>query len=190
MTFTEIEFKYRVDNLSLSSFTDFCQGRNPKKFVEASGFDHFYAKSKEPDAFCRHRIGPDFNQLTFKRKTENKNNYIRVEHNINLERSVERKQINALLEEFGYTYNTSVFKTCFVYFFDWYVLSYYVCYDKEMKEIGRFMEIEADENHAWGTQQDAWNAVQAMEKICKPLGLTSQMRIKRSLFELYRQETK
>lgn len=190
MKYREIEFKYRVDTLSIASFNAFCQDRKPEKFIEASGFDHFYDKAKEPDAFCRHRIGPDYNQLTFKRKTENKNNYIRVEHNINLEREISKKQISAFLKEFGYSYNTSVFKTCFVYFFEWYILSYYVCYNTEMKEIGRFMEIEADENYNWATEQDAWNAVQAMEKICKPLGLTSQMRIKRSLFELYKQENK
>lgn len=182
----EVEFKYRADNVTLQAFEEFCNNRKPDKIVEAAGFDHFYANTKDPDAFCRHRIGPEFNQLTFKRKTTDANNYVRTEHNLDLKVDTPKEKVTALCKEFGYTYNTSVFKTCFVYFYDWYVLSYYVCYDKDLKELGRFLEIEANEDHAWSTEQEAWDAVVVMEKICKPLGITPQMRIKRSLFELYR----
>lgn len=186
MRFTEVEFKYKADSVTLSAFTAFCIERKPETVVEAAGYDHFYANTKDPDAFCRHRIGPDFNQLTFKRKTTGANNYVRTEHNINLTLDMERDKIEAICSEFGYKYNTSIFKNCFVYFYDWCVLSYYVCYDTDLKELGRFLEIEANEDHAWETEQEAWDAVVVMEKLCKPLGLTPQMRIKRSLFELYK----
>ncbi len=189
MKFKEIEFKYRADNITLSAFTVFCLARSPGalKIVEASGFDHFYGNTKDPEAFCRHRIGSDFNQLTFKRKTTGGNNFVRTEHNIDLMPKMSRDQIEAVCGEFGYKYNVSVFKTCFVYFYEWIVLSYYVCYDKDLKELGRFMEIEANEDHPWASEQEAWDAVVVMEKLCKSLGLTPQMRVKRSLFELYKQ---
>lgn len=190
MRYKEIEFKYKADNISLKDFVKFCVARNPLTIVEASGFDHFYASIKDQDAFCRHRIGPDFNQLTFKRKTTDANNFIRTEHNLNLSTSMKREAVEALCGEFGYKYNVSVFKNCFVYFYDWCVLSYYVCYDNSLKEIGRFIEIEANEEHEWPTEQDAWDAVVVMEKLCKTLGLTPQARLKKSLFELYRQDVK
>ena len=188
MKFREVEAKYSAENITLTAFQAFCNGREPKvlKVVEAAGFDYFYAHPSNPDAFYRHRVGPDFNQLTFKRKTIQGNSNIRIERNTNLSPTTTKEEVAALVGEHGYTFNTAIFKTCFVYFFDWYVLSYYVCYDKDLKELGRYMEIEANEEHDWATEQDAWNAVVVMEKLCKPLGLTPQMRIKRSLFELYR----
>jgi adenylate cyclase class IV len=188
MKFREVEAKYSAENITLTAFQAFCNGREPKviKVVEAAGFDYFYSHPDNPDAFYRHRVGPDLNQLTFKRKTTQGNSNIRIERNTNLALSTSKEEVVALVGEHGYTFNTAIFKTCFVYFFDWYVLSYYVCYDKDLKELGRYMEIEANEEHDWATEQDAWNAVVVMEKLCKPLGLTPQMRIKRSLFELYR----
>ena len=191
MKATEIEFKYRADSIKLSDFVKFCEGRDPgpTKVVEAAGFDHFYSNTKDADAFCRHRIGPDFNQLTFKRKTTGANNYVRTEHNVDLKHNMSKDKIEALCGEFGFKYNVSIFKTCFVYFYDWCVLSYYVCYDKDLRELGRFMEIEANEDHDWKTEQEAWDAVVVMERLCKPLGLTTQARVKKSLFELYRQTT-
>lgn len=189
MKFREVESKYNAENITLTAFREFCNNRDPKviEVIEASGFDYFYSNPSQPDAFYRHRVGADMNQLTFKRKTVQGNSNIRIERNTDLTPGTTKEQVEALVGEHGYTLNTTIFKTCFVYVYDWYVLSYYVCYDKDLRELGRYMEIEANENHDWSTEQEAWDAVVVMEKLCKPLGLTPQMRIKRSLFELYRQ---
>jgi adenylate cyclase class IV len=189
MKYREIEFKYAADNISLTAFVEFAKTRpGLQSYVEASGFDHFYEKTDSSGSFGRHRIGPDMNQLTFKRKTTDKNNFIRTEHNLNLTTSVSQDQVKSLFEEFGYKYNTSIFKTCFVYKYEWYTLVYYVCYNSDMKERGRFVEIEMSEDYAWASEEEAMGQLTIIEKLCKSLGVTPQSRIRKSLFELYKNE--
>jgi adenylate cyclase class IV len=186
MKFKEIETKYSAEEISYRDFKQFCQSRKPKNFVLASGYDHFYEKKNDPGSFCRHRVGPDMNQLTFKRKTVDSSNFVRTEHNLNLSPDTSTHQVEALCAEFDYQYNTSIFKTCFVYFYDWYVLSYYLCYDVHMKEVGRFVEIEMKEDHDFGSEENAWSSLLIIEKLCKEIGLNPKSRIKRSLFEIYK----
>lgn len=188
MKFMEVELKYRADEISLPAFKAFCVDRGPKEVILASGYDHFYSNTKDPDAFCRHRTGTDFNQLTFKRKTVDNNNYVRTEHNLDLAPKVSEEQVKALCSEFGYQYNTSIFKTCYVYIFDWYVMAYYVCYDSGMKEVGRFVEIEAKESADWRNQEHAWSELLIIERTAKQIGLSAQGRLKRSLYEMFRAE--
>lgn len=190
LKFTEVETKYSAEDISFEKFKVFCEERLPEKRITASGYDHFYEKNDDVGSFCRHRIGPDMNQLTFKRKTKDANNFIRVEHNINLTKDMGADIISALCSEFGYKYNTSIFKTCFVYTYKWYVFSYYTCYDTDMREVGRFIEIEMREDHAWKDEKEAWDNLLVLEKLCKSLGLSPQARIKKSLFEIYRKDRK
>lgn len=182
---TEIEFKYRADDISLKDFIAFCEARGPLRAVNPCGYDYFYDNAKDQDAFCRHRVGLDINQLTFKRKTTDANNFIRTEHNMDLVKAT-REQVRSLVSEFGYAHNFSLYKNCFVYSYDNYTLVYYVCYDEDMKELGRFIEIEMKEDFQWKSEQEAWDCLLVFEKLCKPLGISPQHRIKRSLFELYR----
>lgn len=182
----EIEFKYNADNITLANFLNFCKDRGPSKLIVAAGWDHFYEKSNDDSSFCRHRIGPDANQLTFKRKTTDSNNFVRTERNLDLGRTATKEDIDGLCAEFGYKYNTSLYKNCFVHKFEWYTAVFYICYDTNMKELGRFVEIEMDEDHAWSSEQEAWDELVVLEKLFKPLGLSAQSRIKRSLFELFK----
>lgn len=186
--YKECEFKYNAKDLSLTAFTAFCTDRKPKNFIIASGYDHFYSHTRSKESFCRHRKGEEFNQLTFKRKTNDANNFIRTEHNINLSLDTRKEQIEALCKEFSYEYTDSIFKNCFIYNYGWYTLVYYIIYDKDLIEKGRFFEIEMDENHDWKDEQDAWSSLLVMEKMCKPLGVSPQSRVKRSLFEMFIQK--
>lgn len=189
--YREVEFKYSAENISLETFETFCQGRDKlKSKAIAFGPDYFYQNASNPDAFCRHRVGPEFNQLTFKKKTTDANNYVRTEHNVDLQPHMTVEQIAAMVSEFGYKFNTTILKSCFIYQYDFYTLVYYICYDKKMEQLGRFIEIEMAEDHGWRTPDEAWDALVAMERICKPLGISPQARIKRSLFELFRKEVK
>lgn len=191
MKYKEIEFKYNADAVKLSDFTAFCGAHNGgAEELRASGFDHFYDNLKDPDAFGRLRVGADSNQLTFKRKTQDTNNFIRTEHNIDLASWTTRDQIEALFSEFGYRYNTSLFKNCFIYVYDTYTFVYYICYDVNMKELGRFIEIEMSEQHSWVNESEAYNHLLVLEKLMKTLGISPQNRIKRSLYELYRKDSK
>jgi len=187
MKFKEIEFKYAADNVSLVQFLAFCEDRKglKQKFI-ASGYDHFYDKKDEPDSFYRLRVGEDFTQLTFKRRTSTLNNVVRTEHNVSLSSNTSEDQIRALVGEQGYSYNTSIFKTCFVFCFEEHVFSYYVVFNKDLRETGRFIEIEASEEHPWSNEGEATSYIAMTEKLLRPLGISPQNRIKRSLFELNR----
>lgn len=186
----EIEMKYNADSISIDSFKAFCLGREPLEYIVASGWDYFYAHKTEKDSFCRLRNSADLNQLTFKRKLTEKNNYIRAEHNIDMQHSVKQDQVEALVNEFGYVYNMALFKNCFIYNYEWYTLVYYIVYNEAMREVGRFIEIEMDEAKDWKDTSEAYKELTILEKLCKPLGLNSKERVSLSLFELYRKEIK
>lgn len=187
--YREVEFKYRADSIDLSDFVAFCLERRPARTVTASGFDRFYESKSDPNCFCRHRQEPDkFNQLSFKRKTTDKNNYIRTEHNLDLGLKVNEDQVEALCAEFGYRYNTSIFKNCFIHKYEDYTLVYYICYNEDLNELGRFIEIEVDEDYPWKSEAEAWGVLTLLEEELKPLGISAQARIKRSLFEMFRCE--
>ena len=182
----EIETKYRADEMSFTKFEAFIHTLNPTQTVRASGYDHFYASKDSPGSFARHRVGPEFNQLTFKRKTADNNNYIRTEHNISIDLNVKTEQVAALMKEFCYEYNTTIFKNVFVYNFDRYNFVYYICYTPDLKELGRFVEIEMSEEYAWKSEIEAWTQLEALERDLKPLGITPQHRMRKSLFEMFK----
>jgi adenylate cyclase class IV len=186
--FKEIEFKYKADNISLEGFRTFCEARNPRKTIQASGFDYFFDNAKDPDSFYRHRVGADTNQLTYKKKKSDVNNVIRDEQNVNLDPKETPEHVRAFLARFKYNFNTALFKTCFVYNYDKYTLVYYICYDTGMKELGRFIEIEMSEEHSWATEQEAYGELVIIEKLCKEIGLTPQNRVRRSLYEMFCKE--
>jgi adenylate cyclase class IV len=190
MKSTEVEFKYRADSISLTDFREFCLNLSSvPKYTEAAGFDYFWDKADDEDGFYRIRIGHDMNQLTYKHKTKDNNNYVRDEHNLDFVPSMTKEHVEAYVSSNGYKFNRSIFKNCFIYSYDTYTLVYYVCYDEDMHELGRFIEIEMREDYPWPTEKDAWNELVAMERICKPLGISPQARVKRSLFEMFRKET-
>lgn len=183
MKFKEIEFKYNADDVPLTEFKRFCIDMDNCKVIEAAGYDHFYA-SNRTEGFARHRIGPDLNQLTFKRKTAQKNNFIRDEDNLGLTKETTEAQVSSFLGKFGYEFKKSIFKTCFVYKYSMYTLVYYILSDVQLKEIGRYIEIELEESIPWTSENSAWNTLTDLEKQCKPLGLSPQGRIKKSLYEI------
>lgn len=185
MKFKEVEFKYPAEKMPLSDFEKFCANKDCKEAVIVSGYDHFYHKPGDPNSFCRYREGPDMKQLTFKRKTTDANNYVRTEHNINVVPGTTSTQIKALLSEFGYEFNVSIFKSCFVYKYKDYTLVYYICYNLDMAELGRFIEIEIGEEIEQGADE-ALSQLVILEKLCKGIGAVPSKRIKSSLFELFR----
>jgi len=186
MKHKEIETKYRADEMSFTEFEQFITALKPVNTIRASGYDYFYCSPAAPASFARHRVGPEFNQLTFKRKLSDTNNYIRDEHNILLDMKVKIDQVAALLKEFGYTHNSTIFKNVFVYNFDKYNFVYYVCYTPELKELGRFVEVEMSEEHPWDNEDQAWALLREIEGSLRPLGITPQHRMRKSLFEMFK----
>ncbi len=187
MKYREVEFKYLADEISLKQFEAFCLERKPKAAFVTSGWDHFYSNEKDPDTFCRHRWEyKKFNQLSFKRKTTDKNNFVRTEHNIDLAQYVTPDQVRALCAEFGYKYNSAIFKNCFIYTYEDYTLVFYVVYDEAMKEVGRFVEIEVSEEFPWKDDAHAMERLCQLESELAPTGVSPRCRTKKSLFERYR----
>ncbi len=179
----EIELKYKADDISLADFIAACERRNPKEHILASGWDRFY-DNKNTEGFARHRIGPNFNQMTFKKKTSDYNNFIRDEDNIDMLQSVGIAQVSSFLGKFGLKHNKSIYKNCFIYKYLDHTVVFYVIYDEAIKEIGRFIEIEMAEDQPWVTEQEAWDNLINIEKEFKDLGLTARGRMKKSLYEL------
>jgi adenylate cyclase class IV len=189
MKATEIEFKFNAKEISLKFFKEFCQGlKGESKYKEVSGWDDFWDSKNDEDGFYRIREDHKILELTYKHKTKDNNNYVRDEHNLKIHPETSRAHVETFISSNGYSHNSRLFKNCFLYNFETYTLVYYVCYDEDMLELGRFIEIEMREDYPWPTEKDAWNELVAMERICKPLGISPQSRVKRSLFEMFRKE--
>jgi hypothetical protein len=65
---------------------------------------------------------------------------------------------------------------------------YYVVYDQDLVEQGRFIEIEMDEKFEWPSDEQAWNELIQHENKLSKLGILPQARVKRSLFEMFIQK--
>lgn len=178
----EIEFKYYAKIDGLSKFDDLVISKGPLKYVQASGYDHFFYNKNDSSAFIRFRDGQD-KELSLKRKEPGKdNNVVRTEINIPLERFLVSEDVFTYCEELGYKYTGSIFKNCFIYNFLDYTLSYYVCYDNNMREMGRFIEIEVSNV---GSDENCLHDLIVLEKVWKCLNISPASRVKESLFELY-----
>lgn len=183
MHFKEIEFKYDAGTISMERFVELVESKYAvKKKMMVSSYDDYFTDTN--GNFIRYRHHDNRGELTIKRKTSEKNNNERIEVNVptagdNL------KTITAFVDLLQYKHNFGIYKTCKIYWVDKVVLVYYVVYDKELKELRRFIEIEADEDLTWDTEQQAWDEITAYEKHLEPLGITPKNRLKKSLFEIF-----
>lgn len=184
MDFKEIEYKYDAASVSMEKFIELVESNFTftKKMMVSSYDDYFTDSSGN---FIRYRHHDNRGELTIKRKLNANNNNERVEVNVptagdNL------KAVTAFVDLLSYKHNFGIYKTCKIYWTGKVVLVYYVVYDKELKELRRFMEIEADEDLPWATEQEAWDEIAKYEKLMEPLGITPKNRLKKSLFEIFR----
>lgn len=179
----EIESKYSADDIKLEAFLKVIESLSVKKKMMVSSFDDYFVNSLND--FIRYRHTDDKGELTIKRKLNDRNNNERVE--VNVPTSGDNlKTITAFVDLLGYKHNFGIFKTCQIFWFDKVDLVYYVVYDKELKELRRFIEIEALEDIEWESEDQAWEEVLKYEKLLEPLGITSKNRMRKSLFELFR----
>ena len=65
------------------------------------------------------------------------------------------------------------------------MIAYYIVYNDNFKEIGRFIEIEADEHHNWKSEEEAIATINSVESQLQSLNLDSSMRLSQSLFEMF-----
>ncbi len=184
MKFKEIEFKYDADDISMEKFIDMVEAMSPKKRMLVSSYDDYFTDDK--GNFIRYRYHDSRGELTIKRKTTDKNNNERIEVNVptggdNFEAT------QAFVNLLGYKHNFGIFKTCKIYWVENAVLVYYVvCNKHDLKEARRFIEIEADEEYAWASEEDAWAHVEKYEKLFEQIGITSRNRMRKSLYEIFK----
>jgi len=187
MNFKEIETKYSASHVKLKDFKDFCARLGSRVEKQASSYDHYYEKTKHE--FLRYRAGlrPE---LTVKKKTKTKNNYVRTEINLPLDKETSEKRrlqiVDAFCGHLGFVHNFTIYKVCQIYFYEKFNLVYYVVYDEDLREKTRLIEIEMDEEYAWASQSEAWRELLKIEKKLKALGITKKDRINESLYEMFR----
>lgn len=179
----EIEYKYNANSIKLSHFKSVCSQKSPIDVIEVSGADFFYKNTEKPETFYRYRFGPNKSELTFK-VSKNNDNVTRDEFNIEV-KDANINTINAYLKALGYEYSGFIFKNCFIFQFDSYCVVYYICYDQEMQELGRFIEIEMKEDYPWFSVEEAQGLLKMKEMSWKELGIGTLNREKRSLFQMF-----
>lgn len=183
--FLEIETKYDAEEINRLQFKSLITSLNPKTFLYVEGTDVYYVKQEND--FLRYRmavkhIDDKRSELTFKKKSVDKNNNIRTEVNLRIDLN-SPELVSAFCEGLGYKRNFSVYKMCDIYFFDDANIVYYTVISDTGKQAS-FLEIEASEDIGL-TEEAAWEVVQKYEKILSPLGINAQKRKRLSLFEMY-----
>lgn len=182
--FKELEFKYNAEKIDLDSFTRVMVEWKYARFLEASSWDIYYS---HPDArtlrFRNSNIQPE---LTIKRKMTESNNVHRVEVNLPLTIGVRKEIVDAFATEMGFKSLFKVFKTCFIYWFDEVNIVYYIVYDHSMKEKGRFLEVEVNEDLAKKGPEISIQILKSWEDRLGVLGFTHVNRIRKSLYEMFK----
>ena len=183
--FKEIEYKYDAKNTSFKSFDKLMNTLNFKEKLTVSSYDSFFTKDQHnPDDFIRYRYNDLTQELTLKKKTSDLNNQNRIEINLNI-KELDKIKIKTFLEMLGYFYRFQIYKTCFIYTFDKIIVSYYIVYDENINELGRFIEIEADEKYNWKNDDEAFQKINDFEKLFHTINITSKDRLTKSLFEMF-----
>lgn len=190
----EIEFKYDADKagVKLSQFDKFAQAMNPESRVEVGSWDIYYSPTKDmglPFEFMRLRLGTR-PQLTIKIKTNVNNNNDRIEVDLPIDPTTPQDEIveigNEFCAQFGFKENFRIMKYCSIYYFEKTDMVYYIVYNEEMKEMGRFIEVEARKDVKFENQDQAVEVVKALESTLSVFGITPQNRNKLSQWERWR----
>ena len=200
--FTELEYKYRADDIGLKQFTDLMEELGYEKQLTISSWDIYY--TNDSDDFIRLRESPDSPEMTIKRKTTKSNNWVRKEVDLPLSaQRWSRKGVEEFVALEGYSENFRIYKSCFIYWQEHINFVYYIVYDEQMREQGRFVEVEhnkhniEDTTYYSGDVDDLGNQminkhcnakerIRISEKELNKLGITSKNRLKKSLFEMFR----
>ena len=184
--FKELEFKYRADNVSLVSFVNLMNEVGFSIRKDVSSWDHYYTHADNTEEFLRFRDS-DNPELTIKRKVKSTNNWERLEVDLPLDpKRVSKKTVDHWTSLEGYKTNFTIYKSCFIFWQDVLNMVYYVVYDENMKEQGRFIEIEVNKNKVPSIGLEAaFQQLKDMEKKLTTLGINPQNRLKKSLFEMF-----
>lgn len=183
--YKEVEFKYNANDILLTDFQKAVTQLNPKFLLETSSWDFYYTNGKNES--LRYRKSEVKPELTIKRKTTTENNQSRIEINLGLASVNQDESVDSFVKLLGYELNFKIYKSCFIYFFDEVDVVYYIVYDENMNEKGRFLEIEYLEEKAHHTElPHIFKTLDKYEKDLKELGIDKNNRIPYSLLEMFK----
>jgi len=184
--FTELEFKYRADQVKLSDFVALMETLGYKSRKDVSSWDYYYTHAEDKEEFLRFRDS-DNPELTIKRKVKAANNWERVEVDLPIDPNRAKKMlVDKWVGLEGYNHNFTIYKSCFIFWQDVVNMVYYIVYDENMVEKGRFIEIEANKDKLSGVGLDfARSRLRELEQQFQKLGIAPQNRLKKSLFEMF-----
>lgn len=194
VNFQELEYKYKADDIKFSAFEALMGTLRVKKRIDVSSWDYYFSPAHKED-FIRFRDSPNVPELTRKVKTVDGNNFSRVEVDLPLDRNkCSLDVVSKFMEVVGYSENFRIYKNCFIYWLDNVNYVYYTVFDKNLKEVGRFIEVEVNkervnflnsEANLFAGGLSAENTLKDAAKALECLGLTPQNRMKKSLFEIF-----
>ena len=150
--------------------------------------DYYFSNGKR---FCRWRQSHESDgsqtwELTSKKRTNSINNNIRVEVNLPLvAEGMNFEKAKLFSELHSLSFDFAIKKSAKVIWVDKVVISHYSTYNMKNKLLDTWLEVEADEHYPWANEAEAMAEVLDWEKRFAVLGITPQLRIKRSLFEIY-----
>ncbi len=184
--FTELEFKYKADQVKLKDFVALMESIGYKSRKDVSSWDYYYTHAENKEEFLRFRDS-DNPELTIKRKVKATNNWERVEVDLPLDpKRASKLTVDKWVGLEGYTTNFTIYKSCFIFWQDVLNMVYYIVYDENMTEKGRFIEIEVNKNMVQGLGVEyAFTRIKDLEKKFADIGITPQNRLKKSLFEMF-----
>ena len=189
ITITELEFKYLANDIKMKEFNKFATELNPEQRVEVSSWDIYYKSTglALPFEFMRYRQGPK-PELTIKIKANEKNNNARTEIDIPLNPGIPDQEVEHIVssfcEQFGFKEEFRIFKFCSIFFYEKTDMVYYVTFNEEMKELDRFIEVEARKDRKFDSAEQAWALVHELEQKLSVFGITPKNRMKKSQWEL------
>lgn len=184
--FKELEFKYRAEDVKLQDFIFAISNLSPEVRKDISSWDYYYTKPDNREEFLRFRDS-DSPELTKKRKVKEANNWERDEYDLPLDPvKIDRKTVEAWISTDGYKENFRIYKSCFIFWVGKVNYVYYIVYDENMKEKGRFIEVEVNKKEVPKLGMDkAVELLKDSESVLAVLGITAANRMKKSLYELY-----
>lgn len=186
--FKELEYKYKADEIRLVEFQKIMRTLPFKKVVEVSSWDVYYTKETDKGEFQRFRNSNERPELTKKRKILSSNNWERIESDLPLDPlRITEDKVTFHVGLDGYKVNFKIYKSCFIYFLDTVNFVYYIVYNEDMKEMGRFVEVEVnkDQVQKLGGEEKAFEVLKEYEQKLLGLGISPQNRLKKSLFEMF-----
>lgn len=186
--FIELELKYRVEGSLVYAFKGLVSNiPGLKNFSYIESTDIYYVNDEAES--LRHRFNPknikDRQEVTFKRKINPANNIHREETNVRVDGNTV-ETIADLANKLKFKKNFSLNKFVHLYHFEDATIPFYTVIDEEGK-LQHFIEIEVKEEIiSTLTEDQAWSILERYERLLKPLGISAQNRLKKSLFEMYR----